>query len=114
MFLLFIHCCSYIGIINTEGAMWKDQRKFLHDKLRHFGMTYLGAGRKVMESRIMVSVNYYFLSLIYFLKKLEKITKKNFVLFLFSAKLRRFCALYRFAKAPPRTCQRHWACQSAT
>lgn len=35
--------------------MWKDQRKFLHEKLRNFGMTYMGAGKKVMESRIMVS-----------------------------------------------------------
>lgn len=46
---------SRIGIINTEGAMWKDQRKFLHDKLRGFGMTYMGGGKKIMESRIMVS-----------------------------------------------------------
>ncbi|EZA54128.1 hypothetical protein DMN91_001114 [Ooceraea biroi] len=44
------------GIINTEGAMWKDQRKFLHDKLRNFGMTYSGMGKKVMESRIMREV----------------------------------------------------------
>lgn len=43
------------GVINTEGAMWKDQRRFLHDKLRSFGMTYMGAGKKIMESRIMVS-----------------------------------------------------------
>lgn len=35
--------------------MWKDQRKFLHDKLRGFGMTYMGGGKKIMESRIMVS-----------------------------------------------------------
>lgn len=38
--------------------MWKDQRRFLHDKLRSFGMTYMGAGKKIMESRIMVSFNY--------------------------------------------------------
>lgn len=36
--------------------MWKDQRKFLHDKLRNLGMSYMGAGKKVMETRIMVSV----------------------------------------------------------
>lgn len=35
--------------------MWKDQRKFLHDKLRSFGMTYMGTGKKIMESKIMVS-----------------------------------------------------------
>lgn len=34
--------------------MWKDQRKFLHDKLRLFGMTYLGNGKHIMEGRIMV------------------------------------------------------------
>nr|XP_034178596.1 cytochrome P450 18a1 isoform X1 [Osmia lignaria] len=45
-----------VGIINTEGAMWKEQRKFLHDKLRSFGMTYIGGGKKVMESRIMREV----------------------------------------------------------
>ncbi|XP_012142656.2 cytochrome P450 18a1 isoform X1 [Megachile rotundata] len=44
------------GIINTEGAMWKEQRKFLHDKLRSFGMTYMGGGKKIMESRIMREV----------------------------------------------------------
>ncbi|KAK0179218.1 hypothetical protein PV327_008031 [Microctonus hyperodae] len=36
--------------------MWKDQRKFLHEKLRSFGMTYQGNGRKVMESKIMREV----------------------------------------------------------
>lgn len=43
------------GIINTQGALWKDQRKFLYDKLRNFGMTYTGMGKRLMESRIMVS-----------------------------------------------------------
>lgn len=43
--------------------MWKDQRKFLHDKLRSFGMTYMGGGKKIMESRIMVSFPF----LLYFL-----------------------------------------------
>jgi len=43
------------GIINTEGAMWKDQRRFLHEKLRNFGMTNSGTGKKIMEARIMVS-----------------------------------------------------------
>lgn len=45
------------GIINTEGALWKDQRKFLHEKLRSMGMTYLGAGKKIMESKIMQEVD---------------------------------------------------------
>ncbi|XP_033339121.1 cytochrome P450 18a1 isoform X1 [Megalopta genalis] len=52
----FINILGGYGIINTEGAMWKEQRKFLHDKLRSFGMTYMGGGKKVMESRIMREV----------------------------------------------------------
>lgn len=36
--------------------MWKEQRKFLHEKLRSFGMTYLGNGKKIMETRVNVSV----------------------------------------------------------
>ncbi|XP_015118416.1 cytochrome P450 18a1 [Diachasma alloeum] len=48
----FMNILGGYGIINAEGAMWKDQRKFLHEKLRSFGMTYLGNGRKIMETRI--------------------------------------------------------------
>lgn len=42
------------GIINSEGRLWKSQRRFLHDKLREFGMTYMGNGKKIMEGRIKV------------------------------------------------------------
>lgn len=42
------------GIINSEGRLWKSQRRFLHEKLREFGMTYMGNGKKIMESRIKV------------------------------------------------------------
>lgn len=54
------HSFSYSrsGIINSEGAMWKEQRRFLHDNLRSLGMTYLGAGKKIMETKIMVSVSF--------------------------------------------------------
>lgn len=48
----------YAGIINSEGRLWKSQRRFLHDKLREFGMTYMGNGKKVMEGRIKVRTNY--------------------------------------------------------
>lgn len=45
------------GIINAEGAMWKEQRKFLHKKLREFGMTVLhGPKKKNLESKISVSI----------------------------------------------------------
>lgn len=53
--------CS--GIINSKGALWKEQRKFLHDKLRHFGMTYMGNGRQKMEKRIMVRLKFDFLKI---------------------------------------------------
>ena len=43
------------GIINTEGKMWKEQRRFLHERLRHFGMKHMGDGREKMEARIMVN-----------------------------------------------------------
>lgn len=52
----FALCFSPTGIINSEGQLWKDQRRFLHEKLRHFGMTVLGNKKHLMESRIMVSV----------------------------------------------------------
>ena len=42
------------GIINSTGKLWKDQRRFLHEKLRQFGMTYMGNGKHIMEKRIMV------------------------------------------------------------
>lgn len=42
------------GIINSEGRLWKSQRRFLHEKLREFGMTYMGNGKKMMEQRIKV------------------------------------------------------------
>ncbi|XP_017775403.1 PREDICTED: cytochrome P450 18a1 [Nicrophorus vespilloides] len=40
------------GVINTEGKLWKDQRRFLHDRLRNLGMTYIGSKKAQMESRI--------------------------------------------------------------
>lgn len=53
----FLICVSLniAGIINSIGDLWKDQRRFLHDKLRQFGMTYMGNGKHMMEMRIMVS-----------------------------------------------------------
>lgn len=43
-------------MINTAGKLWKDQRRFLHDGLRHFGMTYIGSRKAQMETRIMSEV----------------------------------------------------------
>ncbi|CAH2237603.1 cytochrome P450 18a1 [Pararge aegeria] len=46
-----------LGIINSEGRLWKNQRRFLHEKLREFGMTYMGNGKKIMEARIKSEVH---------------------------------------------------------
>lgn len=54
------------GIINSEGRLWKDQRRFLNEKLRHFGMTYLGNRKEQMETRIMVSISVLYFSYIFF------------------------------------------------
>ncbi|XP_049866641.1 cytochrome P450 18a1 [Pectinophora gossypiella] len=47
-----MHTIEGLGIINSEGPLWKSQRRFLHEKLREFGMTYMGNGKKIMEGRI--------------------------------------------------------------
>lgn len=54
--LLCLRLSPYAGIINSEGRLWKSQRRFLHEKLREFGMTYMGSGKKLMEGRIKVSL----------------------------------------------------------
>lgn len=41
-----MHTLDGLGIINSEGRLWKSQRRFLHDKLREFGVTYMGNGKK--------------------------------------------------------------------
>nr|BAQ02390.1 cytochrome P450 CYP18A1 [Daphnia magna] len=52
----FMKLLDGYGIINTEGKMWKEQRRFLHERLRHFGMKHMGDGREKMENRIMIEV----------------------------------------------------------
>lgn len=44
------------GVINAAGKLWKDQRRFVHDGLRHFGMSYIGSRKAQMEGRIMNEV----------------------------------------------------------
>ncbi|KAH8385475.1 hypothetical protein KR093_007931 [Drosophila rubida] len=53
----FMQTLNGYGIINSTGKLWKDQRRFLHDKLRQFGMTYMGSGKQQMQKRIMTEVH---------------------------------------------------------
>ncbi|CAG9783638.1 unnamed protein product [Diatraea saccharalis] len=51
-----MHTLDGLGIINSDGRLWKNQRRFLHEKLRDFGMTYMGNGKRIMETRIKSEV----------------------------------------------------------
>ncbi|KAF2359669.1 Cytochrome P450 [Trinorchestia longiramus] len=46
------------GVLNTRGKMWKDERRFLHQKLIKLGMKKFGSGREQMEKRIQNEVRY--------------------------------------------------------
>lgn len=52
----FTNILGGYGVINAAGKLWKDQRRFLHDGLRHFGMSYIGSRKAQMEGRIMNEV----------------------------------------------------------
>ncbi|XP_050304879.1 cytochrome P450 18a1 [Anthonomus grandis grandis] len=45
------------GVINTSGKLWKDQRRFLHDGLRKFGMSFYRSRKDHMEARIGIEVS---------------------------------------------------------
>lgn len=53
------------GIINVDGKLWKDQRRFLHDKMRLFGMTQMASTSKIQK---LIVVN---MSLKYFCNYLD-------------------------------------------
>eukprot|EP00092_Neocalanus_flemingeri_P030146 GFUD01032724.1.p1 GENE.GFUD01032724.1~~GFUD01032724.1.p1 ORF type:complete len:547 (+),score=100.67 GFUD01032724.1:119-1759(+) len=44
------------GIINSEGQLWKNQRRFLHQQ--KFGMKHWGSGSEQMETRVSQEVHY--------------------------------------------------------
>ncbi|CRL05883.1 CLUMA_CG019030, isoform A [Clunio marinus] len=46
-----------IGFINTDGKLWKDQRRFLHEKLRRFGMTLVGSKNTKLQNLITNEVD---------------------------------------------------------
>uniref|UniRef100_A0A2P2I1V8 Cytochrome P450 18a1-like n=2 Tax=Hirondellea gigas TaxID=1518452 RepID=A0A2P2I1V8_9CRUS len=45
------------GVVNTRGKMWKDERRFLHQKLIKHGMKKFGSGREKMEAKIHTEVH---------------------------------------------------------
>lgn len=45
------------GIVNSEGALWKEQRAFLHSALRKLGAKSLMSGSNGLEAKIQVSFN---------------------------------------------------------
>jgi len=44
-----------LGVINAEGLLWKDQRRFLHEKLRRFGMTHFSNNNNKLQNMVTVS-----------------------------------------------------------
>ncbi|KAA0191912.1 Cytochrome P450 CYP18H1 [Hyalella azteca] len=46
------------GVLNTRGKMWKDERRFIHQKLIKLGMKKFGSGREQMEQRIQTEVRH--------------------------------------------------------
>lgn len=49
------------GIVNSEGALWKEQRAFLHSALRKLGAKSLMSGSNGLEAKIQVSELFFFL-----------------------------------------------------
>lgn len=48
---------SILGLICSEGGLWKDQRRFVANWLRSIGATKIGPQRKNMESLILKHAN---------------------------------------------------------
>lgn len=46
---------THTGIVNTDGALWKEQRAFLHSVLRKLGAKSMILGRDCLELKIRVS-----------------------------------------------------------
>lgn len=59
MLILVLFDDSFLGLINVDGKLWRGQRKFLHEKLRGFGMKQIGRGKEQLEARIMVSFPFF-------------------------------------------------------
>nr|ASX93981.1 cytochrome P450 CYP18A1 [Zygaena filipendulae] len=44
------------GIVNSEGCLWKSQRRFIMENFRKLGMTHLGNGKQIMGQKIQVEI----------------------------------------------------------
>lgn len=51
----YTHTHTHTGIVNTDGALWKEQRAFLHSVLRKLGAKSMILGRDCLELKIRVS-----------------------------------------------------------
>ena len=49
-----------IGIVNSDGALWKEQRAFLHTVLRKLGAKSFLQGRNCLEHKIRVNTNNFY------------------------------------------------------
>lgn len=64
-----------IGVINAEGKLWKEQRRFLHEKLRRFGMTHLNSKNTKLQN--LITVSWEKLIIIYSRKKIVRVIAKK-------------------------------------
>lgn len=48
---------DWSGVINAEGKLWKDQRRFLHEKLRGFGITHVNSKNTKLHDLIKVRID---------------------------------------------------------
>jgi len=53
----FLNFLDGRGIINAEGKLWKNQRRFLHQQ--KFGMKHWGVGSEQLEARVSQEVHYF-------------------------------------------------------
>ena len=54
IFFYLFNRANDVGVINAEGKLWKEQRRFLHEKLRRFGMTHLNSKNTKLQNLITV------------------------------------------------------------
>ena len=60
--ILLVKCLTlfrhhFLGIVNSQGALWKEQRAFLHTVLRHLGAKSMLIGKNGLENKIKQQVD---------------------------------------------------------